>query len=90
MKKKMMAFGLALVSLATGIALASSGSPSISPDEALRKLRDGNKRYVENKLTIGSRSDTASRTALANSQGHGCQTYTFHYRNELDANSYTA
>ena len=68
MKKKMMAFGLALVSLATGIALASSGSPSISPDEALQKLMDGNKRYVENKLTIGSRSDTASRTALANSQ----------------------
>ena len=23
-------------------------------------------------------------------EGHGCQTYTFHYRNELDANSHTA
>lgn len=68
MKRKMIAFGLTLISLATGIALASSESPSISPDEALQKLMDGNKRYVENKLTNGSRSDTASRMALANSQ----------------------
>jgi len=64
----MIPFGLTLISLATGIALASSGSPSISPDEALRKLLEGNRRYIENKLTNGSRSDTASRTALANSQ----------------------
>jgi carbonic anhydrase len=68
MKKKMTLFGLALVSLATGIAMASSGSTSISPDEALQKLMDGNKQYVENKMTNGSRSDTASRTALATSQ----------------------
>ena len=68
MTKRMTVFGLTLISLATGIALASSVTPSISADEALRKLMDGNKRYVENKLTIGSRSDTASRKALANSQ----------------------
>ena len=68
MKKKMMAFGLTLVSLAAGIVLASSVSPSVSPDEALQRLMDGNKRYVENKLTNGSRSDTASRKALASSQ----------------------
>ena len=68
MKKKMIACGLTLISLATGIALAASGSLSISPDEALRKLMDGNRRYVENRLTLGSRSGTASRKALANSQ----------------------
>jgi len=68
MNKKLAVIGLILVSLAAGIALATSGSPSLSPDEALQKLMDGNKQYVENKLTNGSRSDTAARTALANSQ----------------------
>ncbi len=68
MKKKMITLGLALVSLITGIAIASSESSSISPDEALQKLMDGNRQYVENKLTNGARSDAASRTALARSQ----------------------
>ena len=68
MKKKMTLFGFALVLLVTGIALASSGGPSISPDEALQRLMDGNKRYVENKMTTSSRCDAASRTALAHSQ----------------------
>jgi carbonic anhydrase len=68
MKNKLMAFGLTLVAIVTGIALASSPGPSISPDEALQMLMDGNKHYVANALTIGSRSDTASRTTLANSQ----------------------
>jgi carbonic anhydrase len=68
MKKKMIAFVLTLVSLAAGMALASSEGQSVSPDEALQKLMDGNTRYVENKLTTCSKSDTASRTALATSQ----------------------
>ncbi len=68
MKRKMLVFGFILVSLVTGITMASSGDPSISPDEALQKLMDGNKRYVEDKLTLSTRSDTPSRTALANSQ----------------------
>lgn len=68
MKKKLIVFGLPLALLATGIVLAWSGSPSLSPDEALQKLLDGNKRYVESKLTNGSRSDAASRKALVNSQ----------------------
>jgi len=68
MKKKMIVFVLTLIFLSTGLALASSGVPSISPDEALQKLMDGNKQYAANKLTIGSRSDTPSRKALANSQ----------------------
>lgn len=68
MKKKMIVFALTIIFLTTGMALASSEAPSISPDEALQKLLDGNKHYVANKLTIGSRSDAASRRALANSQ----------------------
>jgi carbonic anhydrase len=68
MKKKMIALALTLVVFATGITIASSGAPTFSPDEALQKLMDGNKRYVEDRLTNGSRSDTASRKALANSQ----------------------
>jgi carbonic anhydrase len=68
MKKKITLLGLALTLLVTGIALASSGGPSISPDEALQSLMDGNKRYVENKMTNASRSNAASRTALAHSQ----------------------
>jgi carbonic anhydrase len=66
MKEKMIAMGLVLLSLATGVALASSGGPSISADEALQMLMDGNKRYVENKCD--SHCDTASRKALATSQ----------------------
>ena len=68
MKKMLIAFGFFLVSLAAGIATASSGGPSITADEALQKLMDGNKRYVENKPTNSSRSDAHSRSGLANSQ----------------------
>ena len=68
MKKQLVALGLIVVSLATGMALAESGGPTISPDEALLKLLDGNKQFVENKLTNYSRCDTAVRAALANSQ----------------------
>ena len=68
MKKKMTAFVLTLIALATGIALASTAGTAISPDEALQKLRDGNKQYITGHLTIASRSDAFSRKALANSQ----------------------
>lgn len=68
MKKKMMVFVLTLISLATGIALASSAGTVISADEALQKLMDGNKQYTAGNLTIASRCDALSRRALANSQ----------------------
>ena len=68
MKKMLIAFIITLVWLAAGVAMASSGGSSITADEALQKLMDGNKRYVEDKLTNGSRSDAHSRNALANSQ----------------------
>jgi len=60
---------LALVACATGLAFATASSgPSVTPDEALQKLMEGNKRYVENKLTNAAQSDTAARTSLAKSQ----------------------
>ena len=68
MKKMLMTIGFFLVSLAAGIATASSGGPSLTADEALQKLMDGNKRYVENKPTNSSRSDAHSRSGLAHSQ----------------------
>ena len=68
MNKKITVLGLSLIALVAGITMGSSGDPSISPDEALQKLMDGNKQYAEGKLTNASRSDTASRKALSNSQ----------------------
>ena len=60
---------MGIVVFAAGIAFANSNSgPGISPDEALQKLMDGNKRYVDNKPTNASMSDTATRTSLAKSQ----------------------
>lgn len=66
--KRMLAAGLAMVSLTAGLALATSGAPPVSPDEALQKLMDGNKHYVENKMTNAALCSAASRTALAKSQ----------------------
>lgn len=68
MKKKITLFALTFALLAIGIALASSGGPSISPDEALQSLLAGNKRYVESKMTNVATCNAASRAALAHSQ----------------------
>lgn len=60
---------LGVVACATGLAFASGGSgPAVSADEALQKLMDGNKRYVENQMTGAKTSDAAVRTSLARSQ----------------------
>jgi carbonic anhydrase len=52
----------------SSIVSASSSSPSLTPDQALQSLMEGNKRFVENKLTNNSRSDTAARQVLSTSQ----------------------
>jgi len=66
---KRFSMALGSVAVAAGLAFASSGSgPGLSPDEALQKLMDGNKHYVENKLTNTAICDTATRTSLAKSQ----------------------
>lgn len=57
---------IGLVALAAGLAFASAdNSQSVSPDEALQKLLDGNKRYLANQMTGG---DQATRASLATSQ----------------------
>jgi carbonic anhydrase len=60
---------LGLVAAAAGLAFASSGSaPAVTPDEALQKLMDGNKRYVENQMTGTKLCDLTTRTSLSKSQ----------------------
>lgn len=60
---------LGLVAAATGLAFATAGhGPEVSPDEALQKLIDGNKRYVENQMTGSKLCDVTTRTSLAKSQ----------------------
>ena len=59
---------LGLVAISGGLAFASASVPGISPDEALQKLMDGNKRYVENHMTGSALSDNATRASLAKSQ----------------------
>ncbi|MBK5274022.1 MAG: carbonic anhydrase [Desulfuromonadales bacterium] len=60
---------LGLVTLAAGMAFATSGStPPLSPDEALQRLMDGNQRYVENQMTGSKLCDLPTRTGLAKSQ----------------------
>jgi carbonic anhydrase len=60
---------LGLVALVSGLAFATSAAgPAVSPDEALEKLMDGNKRYVENQMTGTKLCDLTTRTSLAKSQ----------------------
>jgi carbonic anhydrase len=60
---------MALVVSAAGLAFATaSTAPAVSPDEALQKLMDGNKRYVENQMTGSKLCDLPTRTGLAKSQ----------------------
>lgn len=64
---KIVVLTLGLAALAAGSAF-SNPSGGISPDEALKKLMDGNQQYVDNKMTIAAASDSAARASLATSQ----------------------
>jgi len=72
LRKQMMrtfAAALGFVALAAGLAFSNPDSGAgMPPDEALQKLMDGNKNFVENKLTNAAMSDAATRTSLAKSQ----------------------
>lgn len=60
---------IGLVVCTSGLAIANSGSaPAVSADEALQKLMDGNKHYVEGQMTACKQSDAPARAALATSQ----------------------
>ncbi len=66
---KTLAVTLGFLVFAAGLAFSNPDSgTSMPPDEALQKLMDGNKNYVENKLTLAAMSDAAARMSLANSQ----------------------
>jgi carbonic anhydrase len=60
---------LGFVAFTAGMAFSNPDSgTNMPPDEALQKLMDGNKNYVENKMTIAAMSDAAVRMSLAKSQ----------------------
>lgn len=58
----------AALAVTVGMAHASAGSPGVSAEQALQKLMDGNKRYVECKMGACSASDGPAREKLANTQ----------------------
>lgn len=63
------AAALGFMAFAAGLAFSTTESGTgVSPDEALQKLMEGNKHYVENKLTNLAMCDSEARTALAKSQ----------------------
>ncbi|MDH4161896.1 MAG: carbonic anhydrase [Nitrospirota bacterium] len=55
------------MALVAGLAF-SSGGGGVSSDEALQMLMEGNKRYVESKMTSSERCTASSRAAIAASQ----------------------
>ncbi len=66
---KIFAVTLGFIVFAAGIAFSNPNSGAIvSPDEALQKLMDGNKHFIENKLTNAAMSDAATRISLTKSQ----------------------
>jgi len=58
----------AAASICCSLALASAGGSGISADEALQKLMDGNKRYVESKMNACTETTATAREKLATSQ----------------------
>ena len=64
-----MAVVVGLLAAAAGLAFASAhGEAGVTPDEALQKMMDGNKRYMEHQMTGTKLCDVATRTSLAKSQ----------------------
>jgi carbonic anhydrase len=59
---------IGILACTAGFVFASSGGQSVSPDEALQKLMDGNKRYVDNQMTGTRLCDLPTRATLAKSQ----------------------
>ncbi len=66
-KSIIVVFGLVVAVTGMAYAEASHGA-ALTPDEALQKLIDGNKRYIENRMTGGALRDGTTRTSLAHSQ----------------------
>ena len=70
-KKMVKRFATVLAGMALAVGFASSGfatGSTLTPDEALQKLMEGNKHYVENHLTGSQHSGADTRASLAKSQ----------------------
>jgi carbonic anhydrase len=68
MKKLGFVASVAVFFASAALALASVGGAGITADEALAKLLDGNKRYVENQMTGIKLCDMGARESLAKGQ----------------------
>ncbi len=67
--KEVIKWGVVAGLLLLGGALAqASGGAGITADQALQKLMDGNRRYVENKMTSSAMCDVTARQKLAQGQ----------------------
>lgn len=58
----------ALLSAFCALFAVSAGAYGITPDEALHKLQDGNKRYVESRMNTCGETNAATRAKLAQGQ----------------------
>ncbi|AJE03752.1 carbonic anhydrase [Geobacter pickeringii] len=56
------------VTVSAAVAFASGGGVGVTADEALQRLMDGNKHYVEGQLGACRESDAAKRESLATGQ----------------------
>ena len=56
------------VAASAAVAFASGGGVGVSADEALQRLMDGNKHYVDGQMGACRESDTAKRESLAKGQ----------------------
>jgi carbonic anhydrase len=63
-----MAMLTAALAATVGIAFASGAGAGVSADEALQRLLDGNKRFVESKMTASALCDLPAREKLAKGQ----------------------
>jgi carbonic anhydrase len=57
-----------VAALVSAAALASGGGAWISADEALQRLMEGNRRFVNGQMSILKQSDTATRKSLTKGQ----------------------
>lgn len=68
MKVKIAKLVVGAVVVAWGTVALASGGVGVTADEALQKLMDGNKRYLDSSMSACKNSDTVSREKLAKGQ----------------------
>ena len=63
-----LAISLGIMLFSAGLVSSETHGSGVSADQALQKLLEGNKNYVENKLTNAARANSTTRESLANLQ----------------------